>query len=266
MNVRSSIAVLVCSLAVGFTGLSLAQQSDSKGQPNQVGQGAHRGERANADQTLASCIAIANQEEISIAKFAEEKAKNSDVKEFARMLVKDHQAFLQKLQRYAPEAATEGYLNEQERTTSNNDRNTSTNQSRDGDRQSRIKQAGATDNDGKSSQQTANLQNGTESNQLDAIQLHREIAEERIRSAKQELSKKDGDKFDKCFIGHQIAAHAGMKNKLVVFQRHVKGDLSQIIGDGIETTEKHMKKAEEIMKKIDHDSSGSKSERSSDSK
>ena len=35
------------------------------------------------------------------------------------------------------------------------------------------------------------------------------------------MSKKDGAEFDECFIGYQIAMHAGMKNKLVVFERHV---------------------------------------------
>jgi len=271
-------------------------------QPGQQGQGAQvqgqaRGGQVgqpaqwqNSDHFLATSIAIANQKEVTIAKLAEEKAKNKEVKEFANMLVKDHQNFLQKLSRYTPEATQEGFLNDREETTgadrrtsssqregqsnaqregqSNAQRDAQPNAQRDG--QNRVQPAGGEVKNANSQiRQTGGVQNaGAEAGRpLDMVQLQKEIAEECIRSSKRTMDKKDGAEFDECFVGFQIVAHAEMKDKLVVFQRHASGELGQIIADGISTTEKHLKRAEDLMKDIAHsDKSDSKRDRSTSSK
>jgi hypothetical protein len=79
------------------------------------------------------------------------------------------------------------------------------------------------------------------------------------------MDKKNGADFDECFVGHQLAAHEMMKTKLTVFQRHTSGELNQLIADGIQTTEKHRKRAEELMHQLkDSDSSSTKRDRNSD--
>ncbi len=275
MNCRQIVAVSVCGAGLSIASLAVAQQA----QPNatqvqqaqgQAGSSGQRNPSKNSDQMLATCVAIGNQEEVAIAKFAGEKAHHQDVKDFAAMLVKDHQSFLQKLQRFAPEATRDGYLMEKETTTNNGNERASSAQPKATVAQAKVQPAaGKVQPAGGEAaaakgeiQQTAGTRENSESQPLDIVQLHRELAEECIHSAKQGLSKKEGAEFDECFIGHQIAMHAGMKNKLVVFERHVSRDLKQVFADGIETTEKHMKKAEEIMKKLaDSESSNSKKER-----
>jgi len=201
--------------------------------------------------TLAACVAIANQEEIALAKIAADKAKNKDVKEFADMLAEDHQGFLKKLQRFAPEA--QGSLQA----------------ATDGSNQSRVQPAGgavqaqatqpqaATQQPaaqpGQPIQQVANQAGGVQAgNHVDVIQLHREVAQQCLADAKKKMGEKDGDEFDACFIGHQIAKHEEMKTKLTVFQRHASGEFAQLLASGIETTENHLKKAEDIMKDLHH--------------
>ena len=83
------------------------------------------------------------------------------------------------------------------------------------------------------------------------------------------MNKKDGERIrQRCFIGFQIAAHAEMKNKLTVLAATcLPGDLAQIIGDGIQTTERHLKKAEDLMKAVaDSGNSVTKRDRSDDKK
>jgi len=228
-----------------------AQNRQEVRQENQQGrQGGQQAQWQNPDHALASCVAIGNQEEIAIAKFGEEKTKNNDVKDFAKMLQKDHQAFLQKLQRFAPEASREGYLNESGQKTSSTQPNTST--------QVRVQPAGGQVNVAVGGvQQTAGTQGAQ---QLDFMALHRELAENCLQQSKEMLNKKDAAKFDECFIGMQIGKHAEMKNKLTVFQRHASGELKQIFSEGLQTTENHLKKAEDIMKKLSEtNSSNSKS-------
>lgn len=248
MNLRNVAALSFCAVGLGVASLAVAQQADQKNAQAQPGQ-SQAGQRAswqNTDQALATCVAIGNQEEVAIAKFAAEKAKHKDVKEFAAMLVKDHQAFNQKLKKYAPEATQDGYLTDKDSSGSDGNRRASS--------PNAIQQTAATDE--KAGGQA-----------VDFIQLHREVAEECIKAAKSGMSKKDGAEFDECFIGYQIAMHASMKNKLVVFERHVSDDLKQVLAAGVATTEMHMKKAEQIMKKLeDADSSDGKRRRSDDSK
>ena len=49
---------------------------------------------ALSEQALATCVAIANQEEIAISQFAQDKVQNEKVREFAKMMVKEHTAYL----------------------------------------------------------------------------------------------------------------------------------------------------------------------------
>ena len=250
---RRFLVVSVCGAGLSLTSLAMAQQAPTKNaQPQEkAGQTAKEGHRAhwmNSDQQLATCVAIANQEEIAIARFAEEKAHNAEVKEFAKMLVEEHQSFLQKLQRYAPDATKDNFLNETAQTTRDESREAAGAKVKV--QPAVEKSAASSDDKAKGTiQQTAavEVQAG---HHLDFIQLHREIATECLRASKQELSKKDAKEFDECFIGHQIANHAAMRSKLVVFERHASGDLKQVFAAGLETTELHMKKAESLMKKL----------------
>lgn len=271
MNLRHVITASVCGgcMMAGTVASAQVKQAQQvqpqlqQVQPQQAqlqGQTGQKAQWQNSDQTLATCVAIGNQEEIAIARFAESKAKNDDVKEFAKTLVKDHQAFLQKLQRYAPEATRDGYLTEQEQATNNEEQKTSATPSRV---QARVQPAGGEVNVAVGAIQQTSATQSTQP--IDFIALHRELAENCLRESKQELGKKEGTKFDECFIGYQIAKHAEMKNKLTVFERHASADLRQILDEGLQTTEKHMKKAEQIMKDLAK-SDSSKSDRSDSSK
>jgi len=258
-----------------------AQQQAQQGQQQrglQQGQQGQAGQRAQwqtADQGIAYCVAIANQEEIALARFAQNKAENKDVKEFAEMMIKDHQNFLQKLQRYAPQASQEGYLmdrGDRGSASNNQRRGEGINQAGGANRQAagQVQQTAGTNNQnqnaasqtGQQGQQGLQGQQGQQGQHLmDMVQLHKEIAEECLSEAKQRLGKKDGKEFDECFMAAQIAAHAAMKAKLTVFQRHATGELGQILSEGLQTTDKHLQRAEDIAKKLD-DSSSSSSKRS----
>lgn len=63
---------------------------------------ASRGERndreSNLDRQLAACLLTKNKGEVELGKFASERAKDRDVKEFAEQLVKDHSRVVDKLE------------------------------------------------------------------------------------------------------------------------------------------------------------------------
>jgi predicted outer membrane protein len=261
MKFRTLVAVAVCGTVLSSFGVGSAQQQQPVqtrpgvqvqvpgvgvqvgGQPI-FGPVVQRPPGPVSDHALASCLAIANHEEVDIAKFAEAKAQSKDVKEFAGMIAKDHQGFLKKLEQYAPEAAREGLLVQTEVTT--------TQRGRSGE--SVRTEAPRNTVSGKVQPQGEPVNNPNAAVQpsqpVNFLQLHRELAQECLAEAKEGMSKKDPKEFDVCFIGHQIAKHEAMKVKLIVFQRHASSELSQIIAQGLETTEAHLKKAEKIMKKL----------------
>lgn len=257
---RKSTAVMVLSASViASPVLVLAQQAQpvQSGQPAQparpgvqvqvnpnratvgVQAAGQSAAPAVSEHALAACIAIANQEEVAIAKIAEDKAKSKEVKDYAKMIADDHQAFLKKLERFAPEAQQplQAASSSQQRV-----------QPAGGTAQAQPQQAQPAQ-PGQPIQQVAGQAGGQ---QLDVIQLHREVAQQCLADAKKKMSDKDGEKFDICFIGHQIAKHEEMKTKLTVFQRHASGEFAQLLASGIETTDSHLKKAEQIMKDLDH--------------
>ena len=229
----------------------------------------------NGDHFLASCVAIDNQEEIAVAQWAEQKLQNKDVKEFARMLVKDHSDFLAKLQQHAPEATRENFLtsvnaNQQpagQRGEDGATRNRNEASDRDGVREptqptpqpktvpqrNAVTQPNTTDGTNGTDKRIAGTQHSNQNGNLnvDLMQLHREIADQCLADTKEMLSQKSDKEMDACFIGLQIAKHAAMKTKLEVFQRHASGELKELLAQGESATSNHLEQAEKLMKQLE---------------
>jgi predicted outer membrane protein len=250
MQLRKALSALSIAALASATGIIDAQQPQppraaqpgvqvqvQPGAPRTTNQPVQPGQRAgwqSNDQTLATCVSIDNQEEVALAKYAQSKASSDDVKEFTDMLIKDHQAFLQKLDRFAPGASRDNFLTTP-RTTSTG---------------TGVQPAGgqAQTQPGQTIQQTAGTQ--ATNAPIDLLQLHREIAAQCLADTQKMLGEKDGDEFDKCFTGLQIAKHAAMQTKLSVLQKHASKELAEILKDGAETTKMHQEQAEKIMEQL----------------
>jgi len=276
MNFRNAFAVFAFGAVIVVAELLTAQQPQpgqaQPRQPAQPGQvqpqqgqiggtrvvqpGQHAAWQGN-DHFLASCVAIANQEEIAIAKFAKDKLHNDDVKDFAQMLIEDHQEFLQKLNRWAPEASREGFLEEQHAQAQGGARRDLPEgrqaQPQQGNPQFNQQQNQPQVRPGAAQQPGGVQPQAAQTAPIDHIQLAREIAMECIDSAKEGLSEKsdkDGKDVDLCFLGHQIVAHQHMQDKLTVFQRHASGQLAELFGDASSTVDKHQQHADELMDQL----------------
>jgi len=260
--------VLFTSAVVALTG-SLALFADPKIKPDPVGppqlvqqdapnvaiQAGRRGKVAvqvgtphgqwswkNPDQALASCVAIGNHEEVALGQLGSEKAQNEDVKKFAQMLVTDHQEFLEKLKPFAPEASAMGFLKTESREARAKSPAVRTD----------VKQADADTNEPAKIEVTAGTKPADGAHQgFRHLQIEREVAQQCLALATEKLNSETGAKFDKCFIGQQIGMHAGMKAKLIVYQRHASSELGQVLAQGQKKTEEHLAKAEELMKSLE---------------
>jgi putative membrane protein len=266
--------LLACTvLAAQETNTANRQQSEAKNRQNQAdqsndqkqardgqnspsGQASRTGQGQGADHHFATCVAFGNQEEVILGQLASEKAQSEEVKRFAEMMVKDHQQYLSKLQKFAPEAARQGALGstgsartkDSDPNDASADTRSKTNQAagqaeKDSDNQARNTDA-KRDGTATDSRTGANASHSM-------MQVERELAEQCVKSARQKLESKTGADFDKCYMHAQVAKHAAMKDKLTVFQRHTSQELSQVFAEGLKTTEHHLAQAEEIAKSLD---------------
>ena len=220
-------------------------QAEEERSNNQSGSRGDRSGWNNPDQAMAGCVTIQNQEEVALVTMSEDRLQNEEAKKFATMLIEQHQAYLTKLEKFAPEAASQ----QLSRAEHPSKVEIKTSPTRDG-----VERATVTVTDDRQKvQQTS----GTDSDriakpgkQIDILQIQREIAQECLKAASAEMKGKQGIEADQCFLGYQIAMHGAMKAQLTVFQRHASPELAEIFAEGAATAEKHKTEAESIMKSL----------------
>jgi predicted outer membrane protein len=205
---------------------------------------------------MAQWLLVDNQGEIALAKFAQEKSQNEEVKEFAKMMLQDHTDFIESLRDAAgdlnPPAGGRGQAGQDRPQRQAGQAQPG--QPQPGQPQAQPGQPGQPQ---QGQAQQARPQQGQAAGQqaggmgFDIVRIKHEIGQQCVESLKEKLSEKKGEEFDKCYMGHQVVAHMQMLDTLKVFKRHASGEMAQLINNGIQTTEDHLMHAENIMKKLE---------------
>jgi predicted outer membrane protein len=188
---------------------------------------------------VAVCLTLGNMEEIQLGQFAQDRAQNPQVKQFAQTMVEEHQQAVQKLQQAMPHLASINLeLNAQAGAAG----------------QSTTARPGADATASTSANQRSSAtgaQSGGQEEQK-MVQFAREVKQECLNLATQELGRKQGTEFDKAYIGQQIVAHTNMLAELRTAQRHLQNEqLRPIIQQGTQMTEHHLAQAKQIMEQLD---------------
>ncbi len=115
------------TLATLLTAGSLSAQQTFPGQsqasPSQANLGSSVDAPLSKEQVFAKCLVIANQEEVSIAKFAKEKSTNEEVRALAATLEKAHQESLDQLKAIASKGAASKKASNPTSSVANNNAN-----------------------------------------------------------------------------------------------------------------------------------------------
>jgi predicted outer membrane protein len=229
----------LCALAlVSFVATPLfAQSSTTRPQPpgtataNSPYSGAPGVAASHVDQAIAVCLALGNQEEVALAQFAEGRAKNQKVKQFAEMMITQHREALEKMHRISPQLAS---------LPLQLDTNLPGNASR-----------------ASASQPATNGRVGNVDQQMIALQTS--IAQQCLALTQKELGEKQGAEFDQCYIGQQIGAHVAMLAKLKGSEQFASEQLRAFIQDAEKTVETHHKHAKELANELMKEHQGSQS-------
>jgi len=202
-------------------------------QRGQAGQGS---QSDALNQHIAVCLTLGNQEEVALGQFAQERAQDPEVKQFAQMMVQEHQQAVAKLQQAAPQVASMNLqLSGQGGNASGGARNANaTNQT--------------TSANAANQRTTASGAAGGQHDQM--VQLAREVKQKCLELTTADLGQKQGAEFDKCYIGQQLVAHTQMLAHLQAFQQHASAELRPIIQEGTQMTEHHIAQAKQIMEQL----------------
>lgn len=175
---------------------------------------------SQVDRELASWLTVDNRGEIALAELARKQSSNSDVREFAETMIDEHSKMVEQLQPF-------------------------TGGSRANSRGTRRSPQGGEVN------QAEAQPRGRGQGQLNIVRLKQQLGQQCVSSAKEELSQKDGDEFDKCYVGMQIAMHMEMLDTLKVFSHYASEDLDQLIEEAEGTTEEHLEHAKQLIKQLE---------------
>jgi predicted outer membrane protein len=174
-------------------------------------------------------LLLGNKEEVALAQFAQERTQNEQVKEFAQMMIEQHQQAIQQLEQAAPQVAS-----------MNLDLQAGQGASADGqNRQASTQRTGAAAQAGDS--QGADRQ---------MAEFAREVKQQCLQLTKAELGKKQGTEFDKAYMGQQLVAHTNMLAELQVSQKYASQKLQPIIKQGTQMTEHHLAQARSIKERL----------------
>jgi len=234
---------------------------------------------------IADCLILDNQEEIAILEFAQQKAKNDDVKQAAKQMIDDHRQAIQKLQRFS----SRGTAGSSSAANAAGDRSTTNTAGTSGiTAGAAADTAGATtgasgtsitsnDRAGarREARKYADGQNasGAEGRGVQASgaigglsgsvsfgggdrefgQLH-QMAERKqqecIRMTEQDLSKHEGAKFDKALVGQQCVMHTSMLAKLKSLDGQTSSEFNELAQQLAQTTQQHKDHLDKLMEEL----------------
>jgi predicted outer membrane protein len=223
-------------------------------------------QQGTADQQIAAVLLGGNRNEVELAKLAQQRAKSDSVKEFASHMIKDHTQQVEKLSKMAGNLgahSTQGGAATERRETRKVPAEEGREDARDDRREGRAdaretrREGAARDErregraeareDRREERTTTTTTAAAGGQSLNWVAVHQEIADQCLQSARKELTKYEGDDFDKAYIGLQIAQHMEMLDKLQVFRRHASQNMQGDLDEAIETVQGHLKHARQIM-------------------
>lgn len=196
-----------------------------------------------ADAEIAAVKLAEHRNEVELAKFAQQKSQNEQVRQFAAKMIKDHGEAVTKLEKIA------GRLADDPRATADPSR------SKDAPQKGVLP---TNDPPGKANVQVQAGRDGVQvevdgkagRGALNWVAIHQQMAARCLASAKRELASKEGAEFDHCYIGMQIFAHQKMIDSDQVFASYVSGEHRETMETCMKTAQEHLREAKSLMETL----------------
>lgn len=283
-----SVVVLVAAATASF--LAAQQSTSDQAQSNQgttSGQATDNGQNQAGNQTagnrgphvrhdvghyISDCLIDGNKSEIALARIAQQRATDPQVKQFAERMIQDHTAFLSKLQ--SAQGAATGSSTGAQSAVGGPGAESSTTGTQTGS-QTGTQSGNQAETQGSTQAAKQSGEQGTATAQVDSagagaqgmggarqfVQIKKEVAAQCLQSQTRELNQKEGPQFDRCYMNSQVADHMKMADELTVFGRYGSGDLQSLCQEGLQTTKQHLELAKQIAERLNGGNQGGSASR-----
>lgn len=232
------------------------------------------GASSAVDHFLAACLLAQNKGEVELSQLAQQKAENSQVKQFAQQMIEDHQKMIEKLQPLAgmqggAQRGVSGAYGAGRETERNGASRTSASGQASGT--TALPGSSGAGQTIESATTTGTSAGSTTADRMAAggamhqlMQIDRQINDRCLQLAKEELQGKSSTEFDKCYIGQAIGAHMHALAALEVIGQQTQGQLAQVAQEAQPTVKQHLERAKQLAKQLEGSSatSGRQAERS----
>ncbi len=237
-------AIAVALSALGSVPSATAQQSqidrtDRSAATNQT-RGTDQAGRHDATQeqgtplaeALAQKLNKANKGEIELAKLAQQKSDEPEIKQLTETIISDHSQLNKQLEQFCQSNSTD--RSAKSSTENSTEKRSSTTEA-------------------KSDRTAASSVNRSDSPMVprELCQLMEKACDNSLQMTKQMLEQYDGQDFTMAYLGQQIVAHTMMLAELKAIESDGPESLHSIAQAAIKKTENHLEKAKQLAMKYE---------------
>jgi predicted outer membrane protein len=205
--------------------------------------GIHNSQLNSHEEEIALTLLLGNQEEVALAQFAKQKSQNSQIKEFAAMMIKDHQPAVEKLRMLSAGSTASAAQGSAESTSIPN---SAVNQSPHSSPSRAGQVSGETTISQGNAAQTISPSSASVPRVNVGEHFHRLAAERCLALTVEDLNQLDNEEFDKAYVGQQIVAHVQMLAKLEAAEGLTSGPLKEFVSEAIPTVKHHLLMAKQV--------------------
>lgn len=185
--------------------------------------------RRNPDLVMATWNALTRHQEIALAEIASRRANSTEIRLFAKLMVEEHSAFLERLQPFTPDATLPAFLKAKAKDA-------------------RLIDDGQGDEASRSAPDVRDTTSQSEERDFSIVQLERELAVQSLASSKMLLNALSGPEFDLWFLAQQVAIHKCLRDQMIVYQRHVSSNLARVFAQGERAADDHLAKSQRLLR------------------
>ena len=195
------------------------------------------------NQLAAEGMMQMSQSEIQLANFALQHTQNEEVRRFAQTLIKDHVDLNKQLERFASEEVRARWGSES--------RSPAGGAAAPGPN-AQASQPGATTAaqpaTAPGSQPASSNAAGPMSGSL--FQIRQDISDQVVANIERELGRFQGSDFDRAFLGQQFWGHVVTIAAATAGEKHVSGELKQVVAQGAKTAEKNLEDCRKLIRDL----------------
>jgi predicted outer membrane protein len=214
-------------------------------------------QHSQLERMIALDLLLGNQEEVALARLAQQRAENEEVRQFADSMIKDHEKAISELKRMMPHLASV-QIGDSAGTSAGSPSAGQANAHAPASSRGADTGAGNHGTTAGGAAQVAASQAGG-----DPARFHQDVARHCLELVKSELQEHQGAEFDMAYMGQQMSAHITMLAKLQASEQATSAELKDFVTHAIPMVQHHRMMAKEIKMKLKQSEQGGTNRRES---